>query len=365
MKIVVTGIDGLIGWHLRCLLSSIKNIEVIGVSREDFCNAKVLQERLSTADAIVHLAGMNRGNEIEVAETNIRLTSELIDACRISRKKFHIVFSSSTHILRSSEYAKSKRKFAELFSDWAKESGSIFTNLILPNVFGEKGKPNYNSVVSTFCHQLAMGHIPLVEHDSKMNLLHAGEVAKVIYECLDKSTQGDKWVEGTEISVSGLKFRLEEFLQLYTNQIIPDVSNDFDRNLFNTLRYYLFERAPNKTLKLHEDSRGSLFEALKAKHGGQVFISSTKPNITRGNHFHLRKIERFCVLKGEALIQIRALFSNKILEFKVCGATPSYIDIPTMHTHNIKNIGNEELLTLFWTNEIFNPDLPDTYPEQV
>jgi len=165
--------------------------------------------------------------------------------------------------------------------------------------------------------------------------------------------------------VSELLDRLSAFDQNYRGQLIPDVREPIDLYLFNTYRSYLFPHHYPVDLQLHEDMRGGLFEAIKSYNGGQCFLSTTKPGITRGNHYHTAKIERFLVVGGNGLIRIRKLFSEDISEFEVAGDRPQYIDIPTLHTHNITNVGESDMTTLFWSHEIFDPESPDTFPEPV
>lgn len=365
IRVGITGSEGLIGWHVRSFLLGIRDIEVVTANRATFNSKDALAEFVSQSDVIVHLAGMNRGDDQDVFRTNVSLTERLIEACERNHCCPHIIFSSSTHIHRDTLYGKAKLRCGELFSDWAGRTGAIFTNLILPHVFGENGKPFYNSAVSTFCYQLANRRKPEIINDGNLNLIHAQQVALRIFEIINKPAGGEVIVEGYPITVSGLLTQLSGFAQTYEQQIIPDLSTNIDLYLFNTYRSYLYpNHYPIKTT-LHEDNRGSLFEAVKTFNGGQCFISTTKPGVTRGNHYHLSKVERFFVLSGQAIIGIRKLFSDEVIEFTVSGDVPQYIDIPTMHTHNITNVGSDTLVTLFWSHEIFNPQSSDTFPEKV
>jgi UDP-2-acetamido-2,6-beta-L-arabino-hexul-4-ose reductase len=278
-----------------------------------------------------------------------------------------VVFSNSTHISKDTAYGKSKRDCAELLSAWAKKNQSTFFDLVLPHVFGEFGKPFYNSVVSTFCYQLANTQKPVIDVDGNLELLHAGDVASLIFEKIlllrkDKNPVSQLRAQGTPLKVSKLLSLLNDMMETYESGIIPNLSSSFEVQLFNTLRNYIFEKNPKMTAKIHSDNRGYLFEAIKTKGPGQTFFSTTKPGIVRGNHFHRRKIERFCVVGGEAVIKLRALHSKEVITVKCNGAEPVYVDIPTLHTHNITNTGKSELLTMFWSNEIFDPSDSDTYP---
>lgn len=364
MKVGVTGAYGLLGWHFLCHARSVE-VKVVPAGRKAFADRESLEAFVSSCEAIVHFAGMNRGDEREVAETNVRLAKQLIAALEASGRTPHLLFSSSTHIYRDTAYGASKRECTILFSAWAEHSGGVFTNLVLPNVFGESGKPFYNSVASTFCYQLARDETPAVHQDAQIEQVHAQVVARHIVDLIRSQKGGEVRVQGQPITVTGLLEKLTSFKYLYDQHIIPDVRSEFDRDLFNTYRSYLYPERYPVPLKLHTDERGSLFEAVKSLNGGQSFLSTTKPGITRGNHYHTRKIERFLVVSGEAKIKIRRLYSNEVQVFRVSGAAPSYVDIPTLHTHNITNVGSGELVTFFWTHELFDPQDPDTFMEKV
>jgi len=365
MKVGITGIHGMIGFHLRGFLHGQKGVEVFGAGRSTFASQAALDEFLSGLDAVVHLAGMNRGDDAEIEKTNIELASALVAACQRSRRRPHILFASSTHVMRDTAYARSKREATRIFSEWAAREQAVFTNLILPHVFGEGGKPFYNSVVSTFCHQLANGDVPVIVNDGDLELAHSQQVAEKISALMREPVAGDVRVTGVPMRVSELLIRLRGFDQLYRGLVMPDVREQIDLYLFNTFRSYLFPGHYPVSLQLHQDARGDLFEAVKSLNGGQCFISTTKPGITRGNHYHTRKIERFLVLGGKGLIRIRKLFSDEVAEFEVTGDRPQYVDMPTLHTHNITNIGESDMTTLFWSHEIFDPVNPDTFPEPV
>ena len=365
LTIGITGSQGLLGWQAAAFLKSLPDVQVKLTDRETFSDPKKLEGFVLGCDAIWHFAGMNRGDDSEVAYTNLSLTRQLILALQRVQSRAHVLFSSSTHVKRDTAYGASKRECAALLFDWAAQAEALFSNLVLPNVFGEGGKPFYNSVVSTFCHQIANGETPVVHQDAKLEQVHAQVVARAFWDAVQKQHSGELWLPGHQISVLGLLERIKGFHNLYQSHIFPDVRDDFDRDLFNTYRSYLYPHHFPVSLKVHTDARGSLFEAVKTQNGGQTFLSTTKPGITRGNHYHTRKIERFLVISGEAEIRIRKVFSEQLEVFAVSGLQPSYVDIPTLHTHSIINTGTDELVTLFWTHELFNPDSPDTIMEQV
>ncbi|HNQ57287.1 MAG: capsule biosynthesis protein CapF [Rhodocyclaceae bacterium] len=365
MSIGITGADGLLGFHLRARLHAQGWREVRLATRQTFASPAALDEFAEGLGGIVHLAGMNRGDEAEVEETNVRLAADLVAALERTGSRPALVFANSIHVERDSGYGRGKRAAAALLREWAASSGSTLADLVLPHVFGEFGKPSYNSVVSTFCYQLATGECPEVHVDGRLELLHAQDVAQRCLEMLRDREVGTIRMMGAPMAVSELLVRLRDQYERYADQVVPDLRDRLDLQLFNTLRSYLYPRHYPVSLELRRDARGGLFEAVKTLQGGQVFFSNTHPGVTRGNHYHLRKVERFLVVGGEAEIRLRKLFSPQVESFRVTGASPCYIDMPTFHTHSISNAGSGDLTTLFWSNEIFDPADPDTYAENV
>ncbi|MBI3919603.1 MAG: SDR family oxidoreductase [Betaproteobacteria bacterium] len=364
-RIGVTGGSGFLGWHLRCALHADDREIVDPAPREVFSNGRQLERFVATCDSIVHLAGVNRGDDVRLEHTNVDLTKQLVAALAASRVRPQVILASSIHQSSDTAYGRSKRVSAELLANWAAASGGTFTNLILPHVFGECGRPFYNSVVATFCHQLACGEAPRVLEDRELELVHAQRVAGVICDLIRHPTPGEHRVTGIPLSVGALLARLQEMAGRYANHVIPKLGTALDLELFNTYRSFLFPGRYPMTPVQRTDDRGRLFEAVNSEREGGCFISTTPPGVTRGNHYHMAKIERFLVISGNALIRVRKLFSTEITEYRVCGDLPQYVDMPTLHTHNITNMGHERLITLFWASEIFDPSKPDTYPEPV
>ncbi|MEK6749961.1 MAG: NAD-dependent epimerase/dehydratase family protein [Pseudomonadota bacterium] len=365
LRIGITGINGLLGWHLRAYLHGHKDIDVFGADRATLSDPMLLDKFVSGVDAIAHFAGMNRGSDEVLEATNIGLAEALIAACQRTGATPQVVHSSSTHVDRDTAYGRSKRISAELFREWAKKTGAQFSNVTLPHVFGEFGKPFYNSAVSTFCHQLANKEKPQVVKDSALELVHTQDVAQLFLSTVKNNIPGEQRVKGIPTTVNALLDKLGNMAATYAEQRIPDVRNALDLRLFNTYRSYLFPAKYPVSLQVHTDVRGGLYEAVKSENGGQMFFSTTKPGIARGNHYHTRKIERFLVTNGEATIRLRKLFSQEIFSFAVTGTAPCYIDMPTFYTHNITNTGNDILTTAFWAHEIFDRQDPDTFSEQV
>jgi UDP-2-acetamido-2,6-beta-L-arabino-hexul-4-ose reductase len=371
LKIGVTGQAGFVGTHLYNTLALFpEEFERIDFQRDFFDNETDLDVFVAQCDVIVHLAAMNRHNEPQVIyDTNIKLVQKLTDALTRTNSRAHVVFSSSTQEERDNLYGKSKKEGRELMVQWAKQAGGKFTGMIIPNVFGPFGHPNYNSVVATFCHKLTHGQTPVIEVDGAMKLIYVGElVTEIIKEIRSGEGKDEVLVPHTsESNVSDLLYLLENYKEQYQEKgEIPTISTTFELNLFNTFRCYMDikNHFPVKYIQ-HTDPRGSFVEVIRLGIGGQVSFSTTVFGITRGNHYHTRKIERFAVIKGKALIQLRRIGTDEVLDFYLDGNEPAYVDMPIWYTHNIKNIGDEVLYTNFWINEFYDENDADTYFENV
>lgn len=366
-KIGITGQNGFVGSYLYNTLGlKPEEFERIHFERDFFDNSEKLDGFVSQCDVIVHLAAMNRHPDPEVIfNNNIELVKKLVTSLEKTNSKAHIIFSSSSQEGKDNLYGKSKKEGREIFSDWAKKSGGKFTGMIIPNVFGPFGKPNYNSFVATFCHKLTHGENPVIDNDGEVKLIYVGELVQEIIDQIETAETKDVYeVPHTSVNkVSEVLNKLENYKKLYFNNgEIPELKTKFDLNLFNTFRCY-FEIKDHYPVKFtqHTDPRGAFVEVIRLGIGGQCSFSTTVPGITRGNHFHTRKIERFAVIKGKALIQLRKIDTDEVLNFYLDGNEPAYVDMPIWYTHNIKNIGEEELYTIFWINEPFNPEDSDTY----
>jgi len=370
IKVGVTGSNGFIGWHLcQTLKLDIDRFKIIEFNRSWFDNTLELDNFVSKCDIIVHLAGLNRhSEESAIYDTNIGLANKLVGAFNRTNYKGQVLFSSSIQEERNNVFGNSKKEARSIFSKWAKESGTKFKGLIIPNVFGAFGVPFYNSVVATFSHQLVNNKSPKIETDAKLNLIYINDLIKTIIELFNKESEEFVNIQHTDsYKVSEILELLNQFKTTYFDKgQIPGFQNQFEINLFNTFRSY-FNLALHFPVKYKNniDDRGNFVEIIRLETGGQVSFSTTKPGITRGNHFHTRKIERFSVIKGKALIQLRKIGSDEVFDYYLSGDEPSYVDMPIWYTHNIKNIGEEELYTMFWINEFYDVKDPDTYFEKV
>jgi UDP-2-acetamido-2,6-beta-L-arabino-hexul-4-ose reductase len=371
IKVGITGQSGFMGTHLFNFLGLKSDIQRIEFEDGFFRTPSALDAFVTSCDVIIHLAAMNRHEDENVVyQTNINLTMKLLEACDRTESTPHIIFSSSTQEARDNLYGKSKRECRKILEKWAGHSGARFTGMIIPNVFGPFGQPFYNSVVATFCHQIAHGGRPEIHVDGELKLIYINELTEEFYHQIvtDQGPGINKYpVPHTAVrKVSAILNLLEQYRQDYLGKgVIPDLSMAFERALFNTFRCYVEEHHFPVNYQRHTDQRGSFVEIIRANTKGQFSYSTTKPGVTRGNHFHTRKAERFAVIRGHAKIRMRRIGSDAILEYDLSGDSPAFVDMPIWHTHNLTNTGNGELITLFWISEPYDPDDPDTYYEDV
>jgi UDP-2-acetamido-2,6-beta-L-arabino-hexul-4-ose reductase len=369
IRVGITGQAGFIGTYLFNTLGLYNHIERVPFEDNYFNDKKLLCNFVKKCDVIVHLAAMNRHENPQVIyDTNILLTKRLIEAMEEEKVIPQIIFSSSTQEELDNLYGKSKREGRKLLEQWAKNWNASFVGLIIPNVFGEFSRPNYNTFIATFAHKFIQGEQPTIQVDGGIKLIYVASLCRFVIPLFEYKGISQMEVPfDFEKKVSEILFLFENFKDLYLSQgIIPELKDKNEINLFNTFRSFIDpEKIFPVKLSEHRDERGIFVETIKLGIGGQVSFSTTIPGITRGNHYHTRKIERFTVIKGKALIQLRKIGSSKVLNFYLNGDEPSYVDMPVWFTHNIKNIGEGELFTQFWINEWYNPEDADTYFETV
>ncbi len=362
-KVALTGARGFLGWHTRAALQE-QGTDAAGIGVGDQFDEDSASASVSGRERVIHLAGVNRGSDEDVEAGNIEFAAQLSTAVRRSEVPPKvIVYANSIQAGNGTVYGAAKERAAGVLAGAAAAVGAEFVDVRLPNLFGEHGRPFYNSVTATFAHLLARGEVPEVKDDKELALLHAQNAADLLIGSEEISALGSLTVHET---VSGLLSRLETCAETYRRGEIPDIATDFERDLFNTYRSFTFpEQAPVR-LTRHADARGSFFEIIRSHGGsGQSSFSTTVPGVTRGDHFHRRKIERFTALSGRATISLRRLFATERFDFEVVGDEPVAVDMPTMWSHNITNTGDDLLYTSFWTNDIFDPENPDTIAEVV
>ncbi len=370
MKILVSGHNGFVGRHLlrklKCLDS---NYKIDFLTKSDFKSSAILANKISPDDIIFHFAGVNRDiNEELVYKKNMELNQLLYSVLEEIKFKGKLLFTSSTQEQSNSLYGKAKKDARLKFKEQSNLLGYHFYGIITPNIFGPFCRPNYNSFIATFSYMIINGEMPKIEDDRDVSLIYVGDFIKEIIKILDSDNLLE--ISNTliyEYKVREILNRLNSFNNLYIKAgQMPKVNSHFDLCLFNTFRSYIDHKNffPKK-YQGFKDGRGLFSELIRSFSEGQTSYSITKQDQIRGNHFHTRKIERFSVIKGKARIQLREVLSEEKLEFILDGEIPSYIDMPVWYTHNIKNIGKEDLITIFWINEHYEEDTSDTYLENV
>ena len=308
---------------------------------------------------VIHCAGVNRGADIDVDAGNVEPARRLLGALRTLDRPTRVVYANTIHSRRRGTYGESKRQAAEIL----RQAPGGLSDVVLPNLFGEHCRPHYNSFVATFCSEVALGRAPAVVRDHEVPLLHAQGAAEILLNEVSATASRTVSPAGKPTRVPDVLRILREFDAVYRTGQVPDISSRFRVQLFNTYRSYLFPSCYPIRVPTQPDSRGALIECVRTgEAGGQAFVSSTMPGARRGEHVHLRKFERFLVVDGEAEISLRRLFTDEVVRFRVDGKLPVIVDMPTMWTHNISNVGARPVTTFFWVNELFSAADADTFP---
>lgn len=363
-RIAITGGYGFLGWHTACRLRAIHEVEPVRLGRYDFADPDRLVSKLKNVDGVIHIAGINRAaSDEEVEQGNINLALRLSEALAVVERPVDVAFANSVQAQHSNPYGRGKKAAGELLGDTVRGLGGRFANLLLPNLFGEHGRAGYNSFVATFADAVTRGGSPAIVNDREVELLHAQDAASVLISSL--GTETDEAVRGNPIRISSVLRLFETFRACYQHKgELPDISTPTRRNLFNTYRAASFPDMWPISPHVHTDNRGELFETFRAHGGtGMGFISTTLPGQKRGEHYHLHKVERFFVVKGQAEINLRRLLHDEVITFHLSGDRPSFVDMPTLWVHNIRNVGNTELVTQFWSDQLLDRNSPDQYPE--
>jgi UDP-2-acetamido-2,6-beta-L-arabino-hexul-4-ose reductase len=367
-KILVTGSNGFIGSNL---ISHLKRNDDYKILTFDIHNTdRDLEDLVCLADFIFHLAGVNRPeNEGEFKTGNTDLTRRIITFLEKNMRFTPVLMTSSVQSELDNPYGISKKAAEEVLSVYGQKGGAAYIYR-LSNVFGKWCRPNYNSVVATFCHNIAHGkEISISDRNHMVDFVYIDDIVDELIQVFEKGKnklENYYRVEpGYSVSLGDLADLLHKFHDISKTLCVPDFSNPFVKKLHATYLSYLPEDSFSYKLKLYADNRGDLFELIKSEQFGQIFVSTTKPGVTRGDHYHHSKNEKFCVVRGEAQIKFRHILKDKILAYTVSGKEPEIVDIPPGYTHSITNIGTTEVITLFWANEMFNMEKPDTYFEKV
>lgn len=365
-NVLVTGAKGFIGSNLRASLEQRKDVKILSVdvgTGED-----ELKETLARADFVFHLAGVNRPKDpAEFKTGNQDFTDVVLRGLEGREEKVPLVLSSSIQAALDNPYGASKRGAEDAVRDYSARTGAKIFLFRLPNVFGKWCRPNYNSVIATWCHNTARG-LPIQVNDTstELYLAYVDDVVEAFLRALD----GDAAPAEDGFCRVGVSYKrnlgaiaelLRNFVESRKTLVMPDLSDDFTRKLYGAWVSYLPEKDFSYPLEMRRDERGWLAEFIKSAGFGQIFISRTKPGITRGNHWHHTKVEKFLVVEGLAAVCFRKIDSDEILEYRVSGDELKVVDIPTGYTHSISNVGDKDMITIFWANEIFDQNRPDTY----
>ncbi len=369
-SVLVTGAMGFIGQNLVVALNRREDVEILTCDLEN--QATDLERMAAKADVVFHLAGVNRPKDPkEFAEGNTELTQWLCTALRQAGRKATLVLSSSIQADLDTPYGLSKKAAEEAVFAYAAEGGAAVHVFRLPNVFGKWCRPNYNSAVATFCHNIACGlPIQINNTASALELVYVDDVVRAFLAILDGTIpQGDgrfRIVEPVfKTTVGAMAALIRSFAESRKNLSIPDMADQFTRVLYATYVSYLPEDGFAYRLEKREDQRGALAEMLKSPHIGQLFVSTTKPGITRGNHYHDTKVEKFIVVSGEAVIRFEHIMTGARIDVPVSGSEMKVVDIPPGYTHHIENVGQTDMVVLFWADELFDQAAPDTYFQEV
>ncbi len=368
-NILVTGAAGFIGKNLVTALQRLDDVAVSTCTRSD--DRFVLEAALLQADVIYHLAGVNRPEkEEEFALGNSGLTRDIVQYLQEQGRTPKIILPSSLQAALDNPYGRSKKAAEDVLFDYSRSTGARVAIYRLPGVFGKWSRPNYNTVVATFCHNIAHGlDISILDPDHEIELVYIDDVVAEFMRHLDDYGKPERrryTVPRTfRVTLGDLAERIRRLHAIRESLLIPDLADDFMKCLHATYLSFLPEDDFSCPVKMFADERGWLFELIKSEHCGQIFVSRTLPGITRGNHYHDTKLEKFCVIQGQGIIRFRKIGSRRILEYPVDDENIKVVDIPPGYTHSIENIGAGEMICLFWANQVFDPEAPDTYWEKV
>lgn len=381
MKILVTGARGFVGKNLVAELENIKYgkdktyplAQDIEIYEYDIDTGKsMLSEFCKDCDFVFNLAGVNRPEtESEFMSGNFGFASELLDELKKNNNTCPVMLSSSTQAALDNPYGKSKKAGEDLFFDYSKETGAKVLVYRFPNVFGKWCRPNYNSAVATFCNNIA-NDLPIQVNDRshKMTLVYIDDVVNELINalCGSETKDGDYCKVPVEhnTTLGEIVDLIYSFKQSREDKSVPDMTEgSFSKKLYSTYLSYLPTDKFSYPLKMNIDNRGSFTEILRTADRGQVSVNISKPGITKGQHWHHTKNEKFLVVSGKGVIRFRKIGEEKVYEYFVSGDKLEVVDIPTGYTHNIENLGDTDLVTVMWCNECFNPDKPDTFFEEV
>ncbi|WP_122645545.1 NAD-dependent epimerase/dehydratase family protein [Enterococcus mediterraneensis] len=369
MKILVTGSNGFVGKNLIAELKNQQEHEIYAFDRDT--PKEFLVDYCKKAEFVFHLAGVNRPeNTEEFMEGNFGFTSELLDLLKLSKNTCPIMLSSSVQAELNNPYGESKRAGEELLRSYAKETGASVYIYRFANLYGKWSRPNYNTVVATFCYKIARGEeVNVIDPSVSIDFCYIDDVVHELLRCLKgKPTlkNGFGFVpEIDPLTIGELKELIVSFKESRKTLALPKLDRRIEKNLYSTYLSFLSEDQFSYPLKMNVDNRGSFTEFLRTPDRGQVSVNISKPGITKGNHWHHTKNEKFMVVSGTGVIRFRRIDSEEIIEYFVSGEKLEVVDIPVGYTHNIENLGESDMVTIMWVNEPFDPEKPDTYYVEV
>ena len=365
MKVLVTGSNGFIGKNLIAELEATTDHEILFYDRDT--DVTLLDSYCEKAEFVFHLAGVNRPEtEAEFMMGNFGFISTLLDTLKKHNNTSPVMSSSSIQAALCNPYGESKKAGEDLLRAYSNETSADVLIYRFPNVFGKWCRPNYNSAVATFCHNITHD-LPIIVNDPEviLNLVYIDDVVKELVSALDgkENRQGDICEVPTvhKVKLGTIVSLLESFKESREERSIPNMAESFTKKLYSTYLSYLPEDQFSYPLKMNVDQRGSFTEIIRTPDRGQVSVNISKPGSTKGNHWHHTKNEKFLVVSGTGVIRFRNLNSDEVIEYFVSGDKMEVVDIPVGYTHNIENIGEADMVTIMWVNEPFNPEEPDTY----
>lgn len=365
MKVLVTGSNGFIGKNLISNLSLNKEIEIYKYDKNS--TEKELEKYTKDCDFVFHLAGVNRPEKTEeFMEGNFGFTSTLLDYLKKNKNKAPIMISSSIQAELDNDYGKSKKAGEDLILKYGKDNKVKTFVYRFPNVFGKWCRPNYNSVIATWCYNISHNlEIQVNDPAKELTLVYIDDVCKELINCLsdNENRKGDYcYVPITYKKALGeISSLIKSFKENDRKIMVPSTGDNFTKYLYATYISYVPLEELVVDLEEHRDNRGVFCELVRTKEAGQVSVSTTNPEILRGGHYHNTKMERFIVIKGKARIEFEHVIDHNKFEFIVSGDKLQYVTIPVGYQHSINNIGDDELVLILWANELFDPEISDTY----
>ena len=368
MKVAITGADGFIGRNLRASLSERSDVEIAAITRAS--TADDLSAAIKTADAVFHLAGINRPQNPSEFETgNTQFTARLCDALRSAEKPVRVVFASSTQVERDNPYGKSKLAAEDHLFSCGRESGAVIRIYRLPNVFGKWSRPNYNSAVATFCYNVSHD-LPISIHDrtSEVKLVYIDDVVSEFIRAVEQPEIATGFGEVQPVystTVGDLADQIMAFREVRNTLITERVGMGLSRALYATYVSFLDPEQFAYAVPRFDDPRGSFVEVLKTVDSGQFSFFTAHPGVTRGGHYHHSKTEKFLVVKGKARFRFRHILTNETFELPTDSANPMIVDTIPGWAHDITNIGDDEMIVMLWANEVFDRQRPDTFAQAV